>query len=127
MTPTKPLVDADISALMDDHLDVGHAHDAIARLLASGDAQATWHCYHLIGDIMRSDALAPCAAELGFAQRVMDSLDKQPSVIPEQVGPKVNTRIDVAQKMTGANAAEFRIKAVAGVLVACLISFLLDG
>jgi sigma-E factor negative regulatory protein RseA len=112
---------------MDDHLDAGDASGAIARLVASDEAQSTWHRYHLIGDIMRSDALAPCAAELGFAQRVMDSLDKQPSVIPEQAGQKVITGIDAEQKMTGANAAEFRIKAMAGALVACLIAFLLVG
>jgi sigma-E factor negative regulatory protein RseA len=112
---------------MDDYLDAGDVPGAIARLVASEDAQSTWRRYHLIGDIIRSEALAPCTAELGFAQRVMESLHKQSPALQESAGFTVITHIDVAQKMPSANAANFRIKAVAGTLVVCLVAFLLVG
>ena len=47
-----------LSSLMDSDL----APDQLPRVVASwqqdADQRATWHCYHLIGDVLRSEALA---------------------------------------------------------------------
>jgi sigma-E factor negative regulatory protein RseA len=123
----KHVIDADLSALMDNHLDAGHAHDAMARLLASGDAQATWHCYHLIGDIIRSQELAPCASELGFAQKVMESLGDQSEATYLPAGSEAVAQTVVAQKTPSANRSQFRIKAFAGAIGVFFVAYLLVG
>ena len=127
MLPTKPLTNADVSTLMDGHLDAGDAPAAIAGLVASEDAQSTWHRYHLIGDIIRSDQLAPSPAELEFAQRVMDTLDKQYPVVSEPAGSPLVTQLVISKQVPGANSAQFRTKAAAGALGACLIALLIVG
>ncbi len=72
----------DLSALMDGDLDVA----ATARLCRDwrDDAQlrVTWHAYHLIGDVMRSDDLAHEAAhDEAFLQRLRQRLADEPVVM----------------------------------------------
>ncbi|MEP7281041.1 MAG: sigma-E factor negative regulatory protein [Rubrivivax sp.] len=58
--PTRP--DADprqrLSDLTDGWLDAAALGRACADWVADEDAQRTWHAYHLIGDVLRSDELA---------------------------------------------------------------------
>ncbi len=47
-----------LSALADGELDAAGVAKACARWRADTSAQETWHAYHLIGDVLRSDDLA---------------------------------------------------------------------
>mgnify|MGYP001420548697 CR=1 FL=1 len=47
-----------LSALADGELGVNEVARACANWRTGGSAQATWHAYHLIGDVLRSDDLA---------------------------------------------------------------------
>lgn len=47
-----------LSALADGELDAASVAGACARWRADASAQETWHAYHLIGDVLRSEDLA---------------------------------------------------------------------
>jgi sigma-E factor negative regulatory protein RseA len=51
-----------LSSLMDGDLAPGELSGAIARWREDDDARASWHAYHLIGDVLRSDDLATAPA-----------------------------------------------------------------
>lgn len=77
MTGTKHLSNEDVSALMDGAMTGIDASELLAAVVRSDEALANWHHYHLIGDIIRSEDLAPSASELNFADRVMDAISVQ--------------------------------------------------
>ena len=47
-----------LSALMDSELDRDDLPGLMGHWQQDADSRAAWHCYHLIGDVMRSDDLA---------------------------------------------------------------------
>ena len=47
-----------LSAMMDSELEPAGLAPLVRAWQADDDSRATWHCYHLIGDVMRSDELA---------------------------------------------------------------------
>ena len=55
-----------LSALMDGELHGPAQHAALAALLAEPTARSTWHAYHVVGDVLRSDALSGAAQDLQF-------------------------------------------------------------
>jgi sigma-E factor negative regulatory protein RseA len=70
----------DISRLMDGELDDGDV-DAVCGRLQRPDGEATWVCYHVIGDALRgSGGLAP-----GFSQRFAARLIAEPTVLAPSV------------------------------------------
>ena len=66
-----------ISALMDGELSVSDLH-AVLQLLEQEDPVANdWHAYHLVGDVLRSNALAPDSADLAFLTRLDQRLQQE--------------------------------------------------
>jgi len=71
-----------LSALADGELDDASVARVCARWRADAPAQATWHAYHLIGDVLRSDDLAsaPGRDQAGLA-RLRERLVNEPVVL----------------------------------------------
>lgn len=71
-----------LSALLDGELDAGAVAPACAQWRDSAGARATWHAYHLIGDVLRSDDLANGAAhDAGFLVALRAKLADEPVVL----------------------------------------------
>ena len=66
-----------ISALIDDEIDIEDAAQLIGMLQSSKQGAEAWSQYHLIGDAMRGDAnLSP-----NFKQNLMQKIDLEPTVL----------------------------------------------
>lgn len=66
-----------ISALMDGEAEGQEAHQAMLRLKDTGEAREIWTTYHLIGDVMRGEALPA----FNVTQRVTTALVQEPTVM----------------------------------------------
>ncbi len=107
-----------LSALMD-----GEVNDAAAVASACrawrDDTQLreSWHCYHLIGDVLRSDDLASAAGrDADFLARLRGRLEAEPVVLAPMPRPAV---VRVRRwRWAGPAAVAAGFVAVAGVLVA---------
>lgn len=66
-----------ISALMDGEAGGQEAHQAMLRLKDAGEARETWATYHLIGDVMRGEAMPA----FDVLQRVAATLVQEPTVM----------------------------------------------
>jgi sigma-E factor negative regulatory protein RseA len=67
-----------ISALMDDELDVTTSQHLFTALKSDSKLGECWSDYHLIGDVMRGShgCLSP-----GFSERLMQKLEQEPTVL----------------------------------------------
>jgi sigma-E factor negative regulatory protein RseA len=111
-----------LSAMADGELDdaagVGHA---CAAWHADASHRATWHAYHLIGDVMRSDDLASDAGrDVAFLSALRARLATEPVVLAPEPLPvtqavAASRRSTWSWRVPAAVAAGF--VAVAGVLV----------
>ncbi len=73
-----------ISALIDGEADGQEAHQAMLRLNDTAEARETWENYHLIGDVMRGEALA----SFDVSRRVSAALGQEPTVMaPRRMKP----------------------------------------
>lgn len=115
-----PLPRERLSTVMDGEADDA-AVDALCRAWRDdADVRATWHAYHLVGDVMRSQELARSPGnDAEFLQRLRDRLADEPVVLaPQPVSRPVPAPRALALRRwmaPGAIAAGF--VAVAGVLV----------
>lgn len=92
-----------ISVLMDGEANGQEAHQALLRLGDSADAREAWETYHLIGDVMRGEAVSV----LNVSQRVTASLVAEPTVLaPRRASP-------ARSPMTYALSAAASVSAVA--------------
>jgi sigma-E factor negative regulatory protein RseA len=74
-----------LSALVDGELDRDMAAQACVDWRESDGARATWHAYHVIGDVLRSDDLARDAArDPAFLAALRVRLQEQPVVLAPQ-------------------------------------------
>lgn len=74
-----------ISAAMDGHATTAELEAACSAWRADGDARRTWHTYHLIGDVLRSDELASTpAVDEAFLQRLRQRLAGEPVALTRQ-------------------------------------------
>lgn len=92
-----------ISALMDGEAGEQDLHQAMLRLKDTGDARETWATYHLIGDVMRGDALPA----FDVSQRVAAALAQEPTVL----APQRSTRS--SRPLTYALSAAASVSAIA--------------
>jgi sigma-E factor negative regulatory protein RseA len=69
-----------ISALMDGEAAGQEAHQAMLRLQDTADVRETWATYHLIGDMMRGDALPA----FDVSQRVAVAIAQEPAILAPQ-------------------------------------------
>src|SRR4051812_22501961 len=82
-----------LSALADGDATDGEAARAFQAWRDDDDARATWHAYQLIGDVMRSDALAADPAE---DQRFLLALRARLADEPVVLAPQAPTPDDLA-------------------------------
>ena len=78
-----------LSALVDGELEGDAIAQACGHWRESGDARASWHAYHVIGDVLRSDDLA-CdpARDAGFIEALRARLKDEPVVLAPQPLPQ---------------------------------------
>ena len=96
-----------ISALMDDELDLETHGHVLKALHADGEAAAHWATYHVIGDAMRGNA--PLSAD--FQQRLMARIDAEPTVL----APRARTMMKSSRIWSA--AASFAAVALVGWVV----------
>lgn len=73
-----------ISALIDGELPVDSADHLFIALKAKNEISESWATYHLIGDVMRGNAVF----KADFDERFMQRLDQEPSVLsPSSLSP----------------------------------------
>ena len=74
-----------LSALADGELDAAATMRACSDWRGDAEARSSWHAYHLIGDVMRSEELASNAArDAGFLRVVAQRLATEPVVFAPQ-------------------------------------------
>lgn len=98
-----------ISALVDGQVHGEEMARAVQAACGDRDALATWHAYHLIGDVLRSGELAGVAPAPAFLERLSARLAEEP------VRPEESVAVDAARAaVPAANDGSFRWKVLAG-------------
>lgn len=97
-----------VSALADGQLHGEEFARAMALTGASSDARATWHAYHVVGDVLRGSESGSLGREAAFMQRLQQRLEqeKKPVLLVQEQA--------VVPSLQSANDAIFRWKMVAG-------------
>ncbi|TAM48749.1 MAG: anti-anti-sigma factor [Burkholderiaceae bacterium] len=111
-----------ISALADGQLRGEEFARALEAVSADAQALATWHAYHVVGDVLRSGELAACRRDVAFIARLKTRLRQEQ--IPVQpisaMGPvalnphSAKSRDRNAGIRRAANESSLRWKLVAG-------------
>ncbi len=89
-----------LSALADGELDPAATLDACAQWHGDAVARASWHAYHLIGDVMRSDDLATDTAhDASFLKALRVRLAVEPVVLaPQSVAARADSMQAAAER-----------------------------
>lgn len=116
-----------LSALLDGELDAGSTARTCAQWHEHADMRATWHAWHLIGDVLRSEDLASDPAhDAVFVRSLRARLAHEPVVLaprtetPPQPSVAVrpaSARVARRRSWVGSAAVAAGFVAVAGVLV----------
>lgn len=69
-----------LSALADGQLRGAAFAQAVEQVENDADARATWHAYHVVGDVLRSGDLAFCSDDQAFLARFQNRLDQEPAL-----------------------------------------------
>ncbi|MBT2323221.1 sigma-E factor negative regulatory protein [Variovorax paradoxus] len=99
-----------ISALADGHLRDDEFAQVVEKVCADDDLRATWHTYHLVGEVLRSGVHSACSDSSTFLSRLQQRLAAEPAAptqAPEAAKP-------VLHRIEAANEPVFRWKLVAG-------------
>jgi sigma-E factor negative regulatory protein RseA len=107
-----------ISALADGELLGEDFADAMADLAIDVQSAQSLHIYYVMGDVMRSDGLAPATHELAFLER----LEAKLALEPEQIRKPVLMATPSLPTQISANDASVRWKWFAGVSFSALIA-----
>ena len=96
-----------LSALVDGELDGDAAAQACTHWRESGSSRASWHAYHLIGDVLRSDDLASDPArDTAFLMALRVRLADEPVVLaPQPLASTGNTSMASGRLAGSAQAA----------------------
>lgn len=107
-----------VSALADGHLQGEAFAQAIDAVCNESDSRAAWQAYHVVGDVLRSGAHAPCSDTSAFLARFQQRLAAEPVVavaapvlVPVAAVPAA---LPVQRRVEAANEPVFRWKLVAG-------------
>ena len=93
-----------LSALTDGVLDAPGVADTCALWRTDSDARATWHAYHVIGDVLRSDDLALGAtSDATFMQALRARLATEPTVLAPH--PRPSADLSAAAAATAARGS----------------------
>ncbi|HRI18437.1 MAG TPA: RseA family anti-sigma factor, partial [Burkholderiaceae bacterium] len=72
----------DLCALVDGECDASALGGACAQWRTDASLRASWHAYHLIGDVMRSDELASDAGrDAAFVRSLRERLAQEPVIL----------------------------------------------
>jgi sigma-E factor negative regulatory protein RseA len=112
-----------ISALADGELLSQDFAHAMADVAFDVQSMQSWHVYHVIGDVMRSDGLAPAANGLTFLGR----LEAKLALEPKQIRKPILMATPSLPNQVSANDASVRRKWFAGVSFSVLISMVVAG
>ena len=63
-----------VSALADGQLGGDELGDVLAELAESDEALAAWHCYHVVGDVLRAGDLGDTRGDMAFVSRLRSRL-----------------------------------------------------
>jgi sigma-E factor negative regulatory protein RseA len=74
-----------VSALMDGEANGQEAHQALLRLGDTAEARESWDIYHLVGDVMRGEAVH----SVDVSRRVSAALSSEPTVLAPARSRKV--------------------------------------
>lgn len=105
------MVHEQISALADGHLRDDEFAQVIDKVCGSDDLRATWHAYHVVGDVLRSGVHTAYSDSSQFLSRLQQRLAAEPSV--PVLAPDV-AAMPVLRRAEAANEPVFRWKLVAG-------------
>jgi sigma-E factor negative regulatory protein RseA len=112
-----------VSALADGELRDAAFVQALQWLQDSEDARASWHAYHLLGDVLRSKDLAASGAhDIAFVERLHQRLQVGAKLAPSDMAIELMSNARHRQTGSGirahgkvsANDASMRWKLVAG-------------
>lgn len=108
-----------LSALADGELEAESVHVACGHWRDEAGARERWHAYHLIGDVLRSDALASDAAhDERFLRCLRARLAAEPTVLaPQPLPAPTARRASVRWTWLAPAAVAAGFMAVASVLV----------
>lgn len=96
-----------LSSLMDGDLTPSAAAEACSAWRQDDDARASWHAYHLIGDVLRSDDLAVSPVhDAAFLQALRQRLSDEP--VPLAPAPWVQAPLPQAEVRVAHAAARRR-------------------
>ncbi|MBU1362018.1 MAG: sigma-E factor negative regulatory protein [Gammaproteobacteria bacterium] len=101
-----------LSALADGQLRDDELAQMITRVGVDDELRLAWQRYHLIGDVLRAGAHAPCHQSSEFLTRFQSRLESEP-VVPVLL-PEPSLRLR-SLKQEASNEPQFRWKVVAGV------------
>jgi sigma-E factor negative regulatory protein RseA len=111
-----------ISALADGELPLELAAATVDALAGDSHAQATWHTYHVIGDVLRSPELAPGVKEQAFWERLQARLPAVDKLEPVVEAPVV---VPLQPPSVAANASQMHWRwagLAAGIAVVGLVA-----
>ncbi|MET0542852.1 MAG: sigma-E factor negative regulatory protein [Variovorax sp.] len=101
-----------VSALADGQLKGQAFAEAVDHVGAHEELQADWRTWHVVGDVLRSGAHAPCSDSNAFLAKLQQRLaHESPVRAPASVAPIVGT---LPKRAEPANEPVFRWKLVAG-------------
>lgn len=107
-----------VSALADGQLRGRDFSRAVELAASDADAQAAWHDYHLVGDVLRSPQLACRMSDEAFLARLRPALAAEPlfnrPVATTPVADDIPPVVVAAQQGVAANDPGIRWKLVAG-------------
>ena len=78
MTEIHTTQDETLSTLMDGELQSTALQSAITSVMSDSKSRSTWHAYHVIGDVLRSEELSGAAQDLQFLARLEARLAHEP-------------------------------------------------
>jgi sigma-E factor negative regulatory protein RseA len=118
VSKNEPIGVETLSAVIDGEADAGTVSSACAAWRESAVTRTTWHAFHLIGDVMRSDDLASVPQrDAAFLGRLRERLATEPVVLAPQPLPVVVPASRRRRTWMGSAAVAAGFVAVAGVLV----------
>ena len=83
-----------VSSLADGQLRGLEFARAVDLVSESGDARATWHAYHVVGDVLRSGDGAPCADDAAFVARFQTRLQREiADLAPDRLSDRASDRL----------------------------------
>lgn len=111
-----------VSALADGQLRAEEFARTLEWLDASEDARLTWHSYHLVGEVLRSDEPLISGRDAAFMQRLKLRLEQEAPLMPHMDAIDLIAGSAISTGATGikhskngsANDTRFRWKLVAG-------------